>query len=326
VTLIAQLSRQAQHLKHWANRKRHWLYPILALALIALIYEGIVKLLKQLDFNQVLTALHNTQPSQIAWALLGTAISYLALIGYDHGSLKLVGARIPLGKTCKTAFMAYALGNSLGAGMLTGGALRMRHYTAAGATAGQVARAIVINALAFGLGIGIFGAMGMLWQGHTVADVMHLPGLLLQILGALYLLVLFGWGLFGHSLKRLQLWGRSLPLHPGHRFLSQQFLVSMLDILASGFALWVLLPPGSVDFGLFIVFFAIAMSMGVLSHVPGGLGVFEALMLLSIGPMTGPENLTAALVLFRAIYFLLPLCLALLLMGVEEWWMRRNPA
>ena len=64
----------------------------------------------------------------------------------------------------------------------------------------------------------------------------------------------------------------------------------------------------------------------MLSHVPGGLGVFEALMLLCIGKDVGPEVLTAALLVFRGLYFLLPLLLAFLLIGLEEWWMaRRKP-
>jgi len=313
-------------LQRWLKAARHWLYPLIALALAALVYEGVAKLLKKLDLNQVWLSIQDTPPQALLLALLATAVSYVALMGYDFGSLRLVGAKIPAKKTAKTAFMAYALGNSLGAGMLTGGALRMRHYMAEGASAGQVTRAIVINALSFGLGIGVLGAMGILWQSDKVEEVIHLPGVLLQILAAVFLASLGLWGFFGHRLQGLKLLGKELPLHPGHRFLSLQLAVSCLDIVASGFALWILLPQGSVGFELFIVFFAIAITLGVLSHVPGGLGVFEALMLLCIGKDVGPEALTAALLVFRGVYFLLPLLLAFLLIGLEEWWMARSAA
>ncbi|HEY6527991.1 MAG TPA: lysylphosphatidylglycerol synthase domain-containing protein [Cellvibrionaceae bacterium] len=313
-----------ESLQCWLKATRHWLYPLIAIALAALVYEGVAKLLKKLDLHQVWISVQNTPPQALVLALLATVISYIALMGYDFGSLRLVGAKISAKKTAKTAFMAYALGNSLGAGMLTGGALRMRHYMAEGASAGQVTRAIVINALSFGLGIGVLGAMGILWQSDKVEEVIHLPALLLKILAVLFLTTLGLWGVLGHKLQGLILFGKTLPLHPGHRFLTLQLVVSCLDIAASGFALWILLPAGAVSFELFIVFFAIAITLGVLSHVPGGLGVFEALMLLGIGKDVGPEALTAALLVFRGLYYLLPLLLALLLIGLEEWWMSRR--
>ena len=313
-----------ESLQRWLKATRHWLYPLIALVLAALIYEGVAKLLKKLDLHRVWLSVQDTPPSALLLALVATIVSYVALMGYDFGSLRLVGAKISAKKTAKTSFMAYALGNSLGAGMLTGGALRMRHYMAEGASAGQVAQAIVINALSFGLGIGVLGAMGVLWQSGKVAEVIPVPGWLLQALAILFLGTLGLWGVMGHKLHGLRLFGKNLPLHPGHRFLALQLFVSCLDILASGFALWILLPAGEVSFVLFIVFFAIAIALGVLSHVPGGLGIFEALMLLSVGKDVGPEALTAALLVFRGIYFLLPLMLALLLIGFEEWWMARR--
>lgn len=313
-----------QSLQRWFKAARYWLYPVIALGLGALIYEGVAKLLSKLDLHQVWQSVQDTPPSALGLAVLATLISYLALTGYDFGSLRLVGAKVPAVKIAKTSFMAYALGNSLGAGMLTGGALRMRHYMAEGASAGQVARAIVINALSFGLGIGVLGALGVLWQSAKVAEVIPLPSWLLQVLALLFLGSLGLWGALGNRLQGLTLFGRTLPLHPGHRFLVLQLVVSCLDILASGFALWILLPPGTVTFSLFIVFFAIAIAIGVLSHVPGGLGIFEALMLLCVGRDVGPEALTAALLVFRGIYFVLPLVLALLLIGLEEWWMSRS--
>ncbi|MEY4590907.1 MAG: bifunctional lysylphosphatidylglycerol flippase/synthetase MprF [Pseudomonadota bacterium] len=311
-------------LKLWLKASGHWVYPLIALGLAALVYEGVAQLLKKLDLHQVWLSVQATPPSALMLALVATGVSYVALMGYDFGSLRLVGAKIPAKKTAKTAFMAYAMGNSLGAAMLTGGALRMRHYMAEGASAGQVARAIVINALSFGLGIGVLGALGIVWQSDKVGEAIHLPALLLQVLAVVFLVCLGLWGAMGHRLQGLRLLGRTLPLHPGHRFLVLQLVVSCLDIAASGFALWILLPDGAVSFSLFIVYFAIAIALGVLSHVPGGLGVFEALMLLCVGKDVGPEALTAALLVFRGVYFLIPLMLAFLLLGFEEWWMARR--
>src|SRR3546814_8061762 len=76
-------------------------------------------------------------------------------------------------------FVAYALGNTVGLGVLTGGAVRMRMYHAAGVETPQVGRAITFNALAFGIGISTLGALGLLWGGKQVATIVGVsPNLL----------------------------------------------------------------------------------------------------------------------------------------------------
>ena len=162
------------------------------------------------------------------------------------------------------------------------------------------------------------GAAALLWGARPVAHVLHLPILLLQIgavlvlAGATILIVLCRDG------RERLLFGRIQLRLPSASLALQQLLFSAVDIAATAGVLWFLLPSGVIDFPAFVGFFAIAIVLGVLSHVPGGLGVFEAIMLVALRDRLPAETLAAALVLYRVIYYVLPLCLALALLVVHE--------
>jgi len=103
-----------------------------------------------------------------------------------------------------------------------------------------------------------------------------------------------------------------------------QIAVTMVDIVVASGTLWVLLPATGVDFVAFVVIFTAALSLGVLSHTPGGIGVFDAAVLYAVGTQGSPSAVAAALVIYRAIYFLLPSAIAAVLLAASELrrWLR----
>jgi phosphatidylglycerol lysyltransferase len=105
-----------------------------------------------------------------------------------------------------------------------------------------------------------------------------------------------------------------------------QIVVTMVDIVVAAGTLWLLLPATAVDFVSFVVIFSAALSLGVLSHTPGGIGVFDAAVLYAVGSHGSACAVAAALVIFRAIYFLLPFALATVLLAASELrrWLRRR--
>ena len=110
------------------------------------------------------------------------------LTGYDFSALRYAGAKVRRSTVLLTSFIAYALGNTVGLGVLTGGAVRMRLYTAAGVDAGRVAQAAAFNAGAFVIGMTAFGAAGLLWGAPDVAALVHMPSWLLRAIALLLLL------------------------------------------------------------------------------------------------------------------------------------------
>jgi phosphatidylglycerol lysyltransferase len=105
-----------------------------------------------------------------------------------------------------------------------------------------------------------------------------------------------------------------------------QIVVTMVDIVVAAGTLWLLLPATAVDFPAFVVIFTAALSLGVLSHTPGGIGVFDAAVLYAVGSHGSASAVAAALVIFRAIYFLLPFAIAAVLLAASELrsWLRRQ--
>jgi phosphatidylglycerol lysyltransferase len=174
-----------------------------------------------------------------------TALSYLVLTRYDASALQYVGARVAERTVLLTSFVAYALSNSVGLGPLSGGVVRMRMYAAAGVEPAAIARAIVFNAVAFGLGLAPFGAVGLLWGAPEVAAALHTPAWLLRLL-ALALLAAVGGFLVVCARPAAQdapvpAWRTQIP--PLGLAL-RQLAISAVELLASALVLWVLLPPG----------------------------------------------------------------------------------
>ncbi len=284
----------------------------------ALLVHTLRGLLLEFSYADLLEAIRGTSGSALGLAVFATFVSYLALTGYDSSSLRYVGAPVPYRVAAETSFIAYALSNTVGVGVLTGGAVRLRLYGAAGVEAGAISRAIAFNAVAFMLGISVVGAAALLWGAPSVAPALHVPALVLQVCAAL---VLAGAALLivlCRDGRERRLFGRFTLRLPSASLALQQLLISAIDIAATAAVLWFLLPAGALDFPTFMGFFAIAIVLGVLSHVPGGLGVFEAVMLLALRDHVPAEALAAALILYRLIYYVLPLLLALALLVVHE--------
>ena len=306
----------------WIKRLwSRWRTPLLTLAVVvvaALVLGGLRHIIEAVDYQTLVEAMRNTPSSGIALAVLATAVSYLALTGYDASALRYAGVHVRRSTVVETAFIAYAIGNSVGLGVMTGGAVRMRLYTAAGVEPAQIFKVIGFNAGAFGLGVLVFGAAGMLWGAPYVVSLIPLPVLLLRVMAAAALLGTAGF--IGLCLTRTRLqfgrWG-AVSLPPA-RLVLGQLAISVVDLGACAATLWFLMPSGAVSFSGFIVYFALAISLGVLSHVPGGLGVFEAAILLACGDRVPTESVLGALILYRGIYYLLPLVLATLLLTAHE--------
>ena len=306
------------------QRWKPWIISAVALAITLLLAYTLQDLFKEFSYRDVVDAMRGTDSHSIALAIAATLVSYLALTGYDASSLRYVGAPVKYRVAAQTAFIAYALSNTVGLGVLTGGAVRLRLYGAAGVEAGAISRAIAFNAVAFMLGISVVGAACLLWGASAVAPALHLPTRALQAAALVVLIAAATLIILCRDGRERRLFGRVRLRLPSASLALQQLFFSAVDIAATAAVLWFLLPPNSIGFGPFMGFFAIAIVLGVLSHVPGGIGVFEAIMLVALRDRVPTDALAAALVLYRLIYYVLPLVLALALLVAHE--VRRGTA
>ena len=210
-----------------------WLVTLAFVAMGALCYEALRDLAGQLRYEDVVTAIHDTDSLRLALAALAAGLSYFALTGYDFFALRYVGATIPYRVVGQTAFIAYALSNSIGLGVLTGGAVRLRLYGAAGVEPERVGRAIAFNALCFGLGVGVIGAMALLWEADAIAPAVHLPAAPVRVLAALFLCAIAAAIWFTRNGGERQLFGRFAVKTPPPALTVPTLLISAFDITVS---------------------------------------------------------------------------------------------
>lgn len=295
---------------------RPFLTAFIVLAVLTLAWTAARHLIDEVSYNDIVQALSATPSWAIAAALALTGVSFAALCVYDLDALEFVGAMVPKPVIALTSFCAYAVGNTAGFGPLTAGAIRYRFYTPHGVEPGQVARIVAFVTLAFGLGLAGVTGISLLIAANDLSSV-PLPPIGLRLAGGgIVLGLLLLWAAAGRG-RVLNIFSLSIHL-PSRGILIRQFLATSVDVSASAAVLWVLLPSGSIGLPAFITIYAVAIGLGVLSHIPAGLGVFETVIVAALSPHLSMENVLSALVLYRVIYHMVPLALAALLVAGLE--------
>lgn len=287
--------------------------PLLSVLMLCLALWALHRLLGAVSYREVRGYFHDLRHGQIVLAVLLTACGYAVMTLYDGFGLASIGRRLPYRQVSLVAFISYAFSNALGMALLVSSSIRYRFYVQAGLSTGEIARVVLYCTISFWLGLCALTGVTLL----LVPVPLGLP--LAQVglpLGVLLTLVPLAW-LCGRLIVRqpLRLWRWRLSL-PTPAQAARQILVGALDWGLAAGVLYVLMPEAiSGGFGHFLAIFVLAQMAGLISHVPGGLGVFEAVVLAGFG-VAGNQGLEApilgSLAAFRVIYYLLPLCAATL--------------
>jgi phosphatidylglycerol lysyltransferase len=294
--------------------------PILITVFVlgGVLFWGIGKATAAIDFPLLVAALRATPLSKLAVALSATGASYLALFGYDLAALRYARARAPLKAILVASFSGFAIGNAVGLGAFSGGAVRYRIYTAAGVAPERIARVILFLSLSFALGLLLLADLGFLLHAAEIGPLLGVPPLFLRGVAAVLLVPIGGFLVICALRRRPWRHGPFEIAPPGAPLVLGQLCLITLDILAAATTLWVLFPSAGLSFAAFTGIYAAALGLGVLSHVPGGVGVFELAMLCAVGGTAPRSEIAAALLLYRVIYFFLPLLAATILLASIE--------
>ena len=292
---------------------------VLSVTIIVIAGFVLYRKLHGIDVNKVLTAMGTIEYRDVAIAALLVAGAYFTLTFYDLFAVRAIGRKeIPYRIAALAGFTSYSIGHNVGASVFTGGAVRYRIYSAWGLNAVEVAKICFIAGLTFWLGnIAVLG-VGFIWHPDAAAAIDQLPPAVNRALGFGALAALAGYTVWVSRTTRIigrQNWVVRLP---GGPLTLLQIGIGMLDLGCCAVAMYVLVPnQPDLGFVTVAVIFVAATLLGFASHSPGGLGVFDAAMLIALYEYDR-EDLLASLLIYRLLYYIAPFAVALVVLGCRE--------
>ncbi|HUJ14969.1 MAG TPA: bifunctional lysylphosphatidylglycerol flippase/synthetase MprF [Thermoanaerobaculia bacterium] len=293
--------------------------PIVILALFAIALRVLQESLSRYRYRDIIAYLSSLPIDQVILAIALTLLGYLVMTGYDTLAFEYIRHPLPYRKIALASFIGYAFNNNVGLSGLVGGSLRYRMYTAWRLSAVEIAKVIAFCTLSFWLGFVLLGGTLFIVVPPEVPTAVHLPFNSVRILGILLLLpalAYFLWISIRREPVRVRQWEFDLPTFG---LFVAQVTVSAIDWFIAACVLYILLPDNlPISLVRFLSIFFLAQIAGVASNVPGGLGVFEAVVLLFLAPFFPAAAIVGSLVAFRAIYYLIPLIVATILLATHE--------
>lgn len=301
--------------KHLINNFSSLLgFVILGLSIAAIHYE-----LREYNYRDIFNSLLSLPPSHLYCAIGLTSLGYLAMSYYDNISFRHIGRLINYKKVMFTGFLSAAATNTVGFAFLTGSAIRYRYYSTWGVTAIEIAQVIAFENISFCLGLFTVSGVMFLFNPLVIPAQLNLPFLSVRPLGIIFILLVAAY-IVGSiiSKKSVIIWGHKFRF-PCLQIAIIQVVLSSLDWIIAAAALYILLPPtASLSFIDFFGIFLLGMIAVVVSNVPGGLGVFETVILLFLASQIPATAIFGSLLAYRAVYYFLPLAVATGLMGLYE--------
>ncbi|WP_185958552.1 bifunctional lysylphosphatidylglycerol flippase/synthetase MprF [Paracoccus laeviglucosivorans] len=299
---------------------RQFLPYIVAFALFGAGLYALNKLLAPVDIREVANHIRATPWHVTGMALLTTIAGYLFLAGYDWSALRHIGKPLPLPVAMTGGLMAYAFGNTIGLSAISGAAVRWRVYSGLGLDGYDIAAISTFTAASFGIAASLLGFSALAIHPGALGPILPLPHGTIRLLAIAAILVV-SLPLLWASVTRRELRIGRFRLHaPTLGVLGAQLVICVGDITFSALTLYILLPVTEIGFPTFLAVFSAAMMAGVLSHVPGGVGVFESVIIAAMPAGTPIDKVAAGLLLFRLVYYLFPFALALILLALYEGW------
>lgn len=293
--------------------------PFLILPVFILAAYSIYRQLHNFHWHELLFHIREIPISQELAALIFTIAGYAVMTVYDFLALKYIRHPLPYRKTAAASFLGYAFSNNVGFSMVAGASIRYRIYSAWGLSAIEITQVVLFCVVSLWLGfLGLSGTVFIL-EPMMLPQVMHLPLISVRLMGGLFLLILLVYlGLTLMRKKTIAIGDWHFSLLP-RRLIPIQLLVGVVDWFLAGIVLYSLLPhPVNVPITHFLAVFLLAQLGGLISQVPGGLGIFESIVLSLLSPAVPVPQLLGALIVYRGIYYIVPLLIAIVILGIEE--------
>ncbi|MDZ8140548.1 MAG: lysylphosphatidylglycerol synthase domain-containing protein [Nostoc sp. DedQUE04] len=293
---------------------------LLVLSLLAIANE-----LREYNYRDILNSLAAIPKSRVSWAIWLTALGYLVMIGYDILGFNYINRSLSWNKIAFTNFISSAFSNTIGFALLTGSAIRYRFYASWGVSAVAIAQVIAFANFTFWLGM--FAVAGLLFiiNPLKVPTQLHLPFATVRPIGVIFLLLVAVYLLGSIFIKQPLIIRRHEFRFPSLKISLAQIAISSFDWILAAAVLYALLPSNiSLSYLDFLGIYLLAMFAGMVSNVPGGLGVFETIILLILSSKVSAAAVLGSMLAYRGVYYFLPLLIAAGLLGLYEMRFRKG--
>jgi uncharacterized membrane protein YbhN (UPF0104 family) len=294
---------------------------LIGIAAVGLAVFLLHRTLSRYSSDEILQSLHSIPASRVMLSVLCAAASYLCLTAFDWLALRYVERPLPYGYVALASFCSLSLGHNIGFAALSSGAIRYRFYSRWGVGLGEIAKVILFCGVTVGLGLIILAGIALLSSSELASEMTSLPQSSILIVGLACLAVGPCYVTLAHFVRRpirIREWTVQLP---GWRLSLAQVIIGPLNFaLVSACLYHALASLADVSYLQVTTAYVIGLAGSLLSHVPGGLGVIETVVLF----LLPGQQLIGGLVAFRVIYFLIPLCIGAPLFAVSEVFFRRS--
>jgi uncharacterized membrane protein YbhN (UPF0104 family) len=297
----------------------YWIGFALSMTIITVAVVVLYHILQDIDVDDTIEAIRATEFRDILLAAFFVAAGYFTLTFYDLFALRAIGrADVPYRVAALAGFTSYSIGHNIGASLFTAGAVRYRIYSAYGLSAVEVAKICFIAGLTFWLGNATVLGLGIAYVPQAASAIDQLPPAVNRGLAILTLMILSAYVIWIWRRPRVigrSQWQITLPGGPSTLL---QIGIGIVDLSCCALAMYMLVPDDpNIGFVTLAVIFVSATLLGFASHSPGGLGVFDAAMLVALWQFD-KEELLAGLLLFRLLYYIIPFTLSLVILGGRE--------
>jgi len=300
------------------QRIQRFLFPLITVVLFVASISAIGHMLGEITLEQVVLEVSRLSYQQFSLALLFTFLSYWVLSGYDWMALRYLGRQLPYVTVVWATFCSCAISYTVGVNLLSGGSVRYRIYAAAGLSAGDVIRITLFGMVAFSVGTSVVAAMALCLRPDVIAEFTGISSVVLWNIGFFTLSFCIAFLVITFCKQTPIKIGRWKIKLPSFQITLSQLMVSVVDMIFAGGCLYILLSEPNIPFVGFLIVYSLSFIAGMISHVPGGLGVFDGMILLAFKDSLPAESLAAGLVVYRIVYYLIPLVLATAILAVRE--------
>lgn len=294
------------------DRLRHLFWPVVGLAAVVFCGWLLYKEVSSLSVSDVVDSLAAIPLHRWALAVLSMLVAYGALAEYDRIALIHMGRKISLMFVMVASFTTYALSHNIGASLLSGTVIRFRAYGSRGLSAGEIGVLVGITTFTFIFGALVLGGIATLTHPEILERLLDVPKWV-SIAAGLVMLGLVGFYVIGSllHLPPLVIGGFHL-YYPRPPVVLRQLIIGPLELIGAGAIIYFCLPDaGNPGFVTVLAVFIASFSVALVSHAPAGLGVLEYVFLKGL-PDMDKAGVLAALIVFRLLYLVLPLALALI--------------